>query len=276
MYISNSNLNKILNSIALDEKSFDDLYKSDLSFCLSHPEKVFLKKSKTFFENTDRSLLIFNRIEPTTDKFIYVYEYENSSPAYHVSAECPRLNAKWVNYNLPASVRTQGKEISNKFRKIVKNHLDNGGILEDEAFILSLKIEFGIVDRSFGRLDKDNSGSVDFAVKLKMESLPYVTLALDKLNAELIAFKNISAVHSQIYEWRYFDEKKIRWLATNQNDEKRIIAMQLAELKINLMTALMESYMKEGDFDQAGIDEGLLIDLGFKKCLHCSKPIIAA
>ena len=95
MYISKSNLNKVVNSVNEDSKYLDSLYHSDLKFCLSNAETNFLAKAKTFFVSSERLELMFSKIN-ASDSLVFIFE--SSTPAYHLNNKCKRLNSNWVNY----------------------------------------------------------------------------------------------------------------------------------------------------------------------------------
>ncbi len=73
MYISKSNLNKVVNSVNEDSKYLDSLYHSDLKFCLSNAETNFLAKAKTFFVSSERLELMFSKIN-ASDSLVFIFE----------------------------------------------------------------------------------------------------------------------------------------------------------------------------------------------------------
>ncbi len=267
MYISKSNLNKIVNQVEEDPVYLDHLYQFDLQFCLSNAETHFLTKAKTFFMSSNRLQLMFNEIEPSEN---LIFIFENSTPAYHLNSQCKRLNSNWVNYYLPDDVRKKGIAEIRRFRKFIYDSIKRENLqLGDPALTLSLKAEFKISDLNFGRVEKINSGVVSFSAELEKANLAYIKHASDTVYAELLAFKENSDIHRKIYNMRYFDPSKIKRLTKFSSEEERKIAEQFAELKAKLIIALIETYKKENDFDQDKIEEDLLLTLGFHKCSYC-------
>lgn len=267
MYISKSNLNKLLDSVQGDPEHLDNLYHSDLRFCLSNAESDFLIKAKTFFVSSNRLALMFDPIVPK-DNLRYIFPAQ--APAYHLNSECSRLKSNWVNYRIPQEIEARGAAEILKFRKYILDSIKQDNLtLEHPALIHALRVQFQITDPTFGRVSKDNSGSVEFGETLEQANLTYIQHALDTVYAELLTFKDASDIHRKIYEMRYFDPLKIKRMTKYSSDEEREIAQQFSELKAKLIIALIESYKKENNFDQNQIEENLLINLGFHKCSAC-------
>ena len=267
MYISQSNLNRIINRIQDENPHLDDLYHADIQFCLSNAETNFLAKAKTFFISVDRLSLMFDPIE-IKDNLSFIFAAQ--APAYHLSNECQRLNSNWFNYYVPTEVKDRGVQEVLRFRKFISDSIKRDNLyLGHPALTIALKAEFKILDTNFGRVEKNNSGVVEFGDELEKANLEYITHALDTVYSELLAFKDLSDIHKKIYNMRYFDPKKIKRLTKFASPEEKEIAEKFAELKAKLIIALVESYKKENDFDQNMVEEDLLIQLGFHKCSAC-------
>ncbi|MDM1771208.1 MULTISPECIES: hypothetical protein [Acinetobacter] len=174
------------------------------------------------------------------------------------------------NYYVPKEVKDRGVEEVKRFRKFIWDSIKMDNLhLGHPALTVALKAEFKIVDTNFGRVEKNNSGVVEFGDELENTNLEYINHALDTVYSELLVFKDTSDIHKKIYNMRYFDPKKIKRLTKFSSPEEKEIAEQFAELKAKLIIALVESYKKENDFDQNAVEEDLLIQLGFHKCSAC-------
>lgn len=267
MYISQSNLNRVINRVKGENLYLGDLYNADIQFCLSNAETGFLGKAKTFFLSADRLSLMFDPIE-ITDNLSFIFA--SQTPAYHLSNQCQRLNSNWFNYYVPIEVRNRGVQEVLRFRKFISESIKRDNLyLGHPALTIALKAEFKILDTNFGRVEKNNSGVVAFGDELEKANLEYITYALDTIYKELSVFKDQSNIHKKIYDMRYFDPNKIKRLTKFSSPEEKEIAEQFAELKAKLIIALVESYKKENDFDQNMVEEDLLIQLGFHKCSAC-------
>jgi hypothetical protein len=267
MYISKSNLNKIINSVQSDSNYLDSLYHADLQFCLSNAETQFLTKAKTFFLSKDRLQLMFKKVE-VTDNLIFIFE--SSAPAYHLNDKCQRLHSNWFNYYLPMQIKSKGIEEIKRFRNFIRESVKKDKLeLGSPALTLAIKAEFAISDIHFGRVEKNNSGVSIFSKELEDANLTYINHALEKVYSDLLAFKDISDIHQKIYGMRYFDPSKIKRLTKFSSQEEKDIAEQFAELKAKLIIALIEAYKKTNDFDHNEVEEGILMTLGFHKCSHC-------
>lgn len=267
MYISQANLNRIINRVRGENPHLDNLYHADIQFCLSNVETNFLCKAKTFFISSNRLSLMFDPIE-ITDNLSFIIA--SQAPAYHLSNQCQRLKSNWFNYYVPKEVQNRGVQEVLRFRKFISDSIKRDNFyLGHPALTIALKAEFKIVDTNFGRVEKNNSGIVAFGDELEKANLEYITHALDTVYGELLVFKDQSNIHKKIYDMRYFDPKKIKRLTKFSSPEEKEIAEQFAELKAKLIIALVESYKKENDFDQNMVEEDLLIRLGFHKCSAC-------
>ena len=266
MYISNSNLQKILRTVVENDDFLEKLYSEDLKFVLSKDERSLMAKAKTFFECPDRLTLRYKPIE-TTDRYQYIFE--GNTPAYHANAACKRLHSNYINYYLPSDVRAKGTDEINKFRRYISNARKAGEQLDSDAFILSVRAQFQISDLNFGKVERSNTGAASFSKELENRDLAYINLSLQKIYKELAAFKDISTLHKKIYQMRYFDANKIKRMAKLSSDEEKGVAEEFAELKAKLIIALTELYKKESGFKQEELEEKILTNLGFHRCSEC-------
>lgn len=275
MFITTYNLDLLINAVCYEESTNGVSFTPNFENidCLSKIEKDKLKKMEFFFRSLNLNRPIkFNPIEREDSK---KYLYKENYPAFHKSDKCPRLKAKWSNIYLPQEVKDKGDHIIAKFRKIVMDQLyKSQDALTDEGFINSLKIEFGIADINFGREIKDNSNAVDFSKKIEMLSLEDAKKQIEFLSKELDFFPKKSELHKKVFQMRYWDVAKIRWIEKNRSEEEKKVANELANLKANLIVAIMTAFQYENNFDMNNIEEEILLSLNFRKCSTCFKDEI--
>lgn len=275
MFITIYNLDLLINAVCHEESTneISCLPNFENIDYLSKNEKDKLKKREFFFRSLSLNKPIkFNPIEREDSK---KYLYKENYPAFHKNDKCPRLKAKWSNIYLPQEVKDKGDIIIAKFRKIVMDQLSKGpDAINDESFIISLKIQFGIADVNFGREEKDNSNAVDFSKKVEILSLEDAKGQIDFFSKELDSFPQTSELHKKVFQMRYWDVAKIRWIEKNRSDEEKKIANELATLKANLIVAIMTAYQYENNFNMDDIEEEILLSLNFRKCSSCFKDEI--
>jgi hypothetical protein len=123
MYITNFNLNRITKRIDIDEHLISDIFNGiDLNSCFSMEEKQDLMKAATFFRKSALGQKIqFHPIEEIKDTGTLLHESNNA--AFHLNENCPRLNAKWVNFYIPTEVKSKGKATIDRFRRLVRSKI---------------------------------------------------------------------------------------------------------------------------------------------------------
>lgn len=269
MYITNFNLHRIIKRIDVDEQLISDILKNiDINSCLSLEEKKDLQRAATFFKKSTLGMKIeFHPIEETEDTGTWLNEHNTA--AFHLNADCPRLNAKWVNFYLPQEVRNKGKATIDRFRKLVKSKMSEDGTIADESFIIFLKAEFGIGDLNFGRIEKDNSSSVNFSDEIEKLSLDELKSQIDDLLEQISNFPMKSELHKKIYDLRYWDSSKLKRIEKNRPLEEKNLAEEFASLKSRLIASTIMFSKKVNNFDQEALEEEILLALNFKKCSEC-------
>lgn len=270
MFITTYNLDLLINAVCQEESTnkISCLPYLENIDCLSKNEKDKLKKMEFFFRSLSMKMPIkFNPIQRQDSK---KYLYKENYPAFHKNENCLRLKAKWSNLYLPQEVKVQGDVIIEKFRKIVIDQMSKGrDSINDESFIRSLQIQFSIPDASFIREEKDNSNPVNFSKKIEILSLENAKEQIAFLSKELDFFPHISELHKKVFQMRYWDVAKIRWIEKNRSDEEKKVANNLATLKANLIVAIMTAYQYENNFKMDDIEEEILLSLNFRKCNSC-------
>lgn len=263
MYITNFNLNRIIESVEFEAK--DLLDNLELKKDLSKDELSLLSQTREFFKNNKLKAITFKPIE-VKDKYRLLSE--GSKPAYHINDACDRLNSKYINYYVPSEVQNKGQEEVIRFRKYVQNLLNSEGVLE-EANIFAIRTEFLFSDNHFGKIERDNSGGMDFSMTLRKLSLEELEVQLLENQKKISHFSRKSKEHKKIYNMRYKEPREIRSLMKNRNEEIKALADELATLKEQLILVLIEKIRKETGFNQSDIEEELLTELGFTPCKTC-------
>lgn len=271
MYITNFNLNRITKRIDIDEQLISDIFKNiDINLCLSREEKEDLQRAATFFKKSALGVKIeFHPIEEMEDTGTLLNESNNA--AFHLNANCPRLNAKWVNFYIPVEVQNKGKAAIDKFRKLVRSKISDDGTIADKSFILFLKAEFKIGDLHFGRIEKDNSSAVNFSNAIERLSLDELKLQIDGLLEQISNFPSRSELHKKIYDLRYWDSSKLKRIEKNRPLEEKKLVEEFATIKSRLIASTMIFSKKVNNFDQEALDEEILLALNFRNCSECFK-----
>lgn len=263
MYITNFNLNRIIKSVELEASDLLDNF--ELKKNLSRDELLLLSQTREFFKNNKLKVITFKPIE-VEDKYRLLNE--GSKPAYHINDSCDRLNSKYINYYVPSEVQDKGQEEVKRFRKYVQGLLNSEGVLE-EASILAIKAEFLFSDNHFGKIERDNSGGVDFSIALRKLSLDELEVQLQENQKKISDFSKKSKEHKKVYNIRYKEPREIRNLMNSRSAEIRALVDELATLKEQLILVLIEKFKKETGFSQSDIEENLLEELGFMPCKTC-------
>ena len=269
MYITNANLRKIskyINYISLKEEAFKQLYKKDLSFCFSNAELTELVKLKTFFEDPEKQIMLFRKVN-VFDKKTFIFE--GKAPSYHPNEKCKNLYSEWHDYYLPEKIKWSDDKTIERFRNFIKDYLRRPGtLIIDDELDRELQKEFN-VHAKFKDIRMDNTSSKDFEHELERETLEYVQYASEKIYDDLKNFSSLSNVHKTIFEWRYADSWKIKKFSESLLPQDKKIAEEFNQLKYKLTMSLLVIYKKMSNYN--GLDEDILIDLNFKACYVCFK-----
>jgi len=87
------------------------------------------------------------------DNFKYVYE--GQKPAYHSSSECEFLKSDFRNFEIPATIKSKGKDEVINFRNWFKQ---NEYLLDKpDVFVMRLNLKFGIITNP-NAINFENSG----------------------------------------------------------------------------------------------------------------------
>ena len=164
-YITLANTNKIIfNSELKNINLSGELYKIKIHFFSKYEKnallaiKELLKDPKIFFSD------IYIPYVPV-DTFSYVYE--GSLPAYHKTTDCPRLNSKYENFEIPSDIKEKGKETIKEFRiwfETVKHLLE-----KPDVYAMRLHARWGIITNPKA-ISRQNSGSTEIK-ELTIEEL---------------------------------------------------------------------------------------------------------
>lgn len=262
MYVTNSNLNLVIESVELTINELSNDPK--LVNTLSTVERTRLEKAKELFGNKKvRVMKLRDKPIVRYDAGNYVNEGGNAKPAYHLNSSCERLNAEWRSFPIPEIIKQRQKV--EDYRRYVK-----GMNLNIPANRLSVCAQFGITDRDIGdEVVRENSGSNDFSSTLSKMSLKELDAKIDELYEKLNNFGSSSADHMTVYRLHYKEPYQIRSLLANRSENVKQLAQEFSYLKDLYIRLLMESYKKAANFDQSAIEDTILQELDFIPCRHC-------
>jgi hypothetical protein len=140
-YITLANTKKIIfNSNIKGLDLSGELYKIPIYF-FSKYEKNALLAIQELLKNPEE--YFYTIYKPYTPVDTYTYVYEGKHPSYHSTPNCPRLNAKYENFEIPSDIREKGADVVKEFRQwfeTVKHLLERPDI-----FVARLQARWGIV-----------------------------------------------------------------------------------------------------------------------------------
>lgn len=271
MYITNSNLKRLLSSIASANTQGIELHINNpiINDILSEVELKNLKDYKAFF--LGRSINI-DQLRPVkvVDNLRFVKPPTN--PAYHSSSSCERAHSDFEAHLVPEVIRVKGKEAVEDYRRRVAG-LD----LFNMDHCITLAAELGIELRHITEtVQEDNSGVDTFKIR-KISDLESMTIQeidqeLTKISDIIRNFIQTSEIHQYIYGLRFLEPNELRWVLDNDpNNHSNIsvIGNEFSYLKNYIKQALETKLKKESNFDQSQIEEKLLKKLNFVRCQAC-------
>lgn len=207
---------------------------------------------------------------PFQPKDTYTKVYEGKRPSYHVSPECPRLHASYLNFTIPIEIRSKGKDAVIEFRmwfETVK-HL----YLSDPAtFVFRLQAKYGIITNP-NSIKHENSG----VFELENPSIKELEAEIDKLIKEAGRFYYQSEKNTEIL--KLFSKKtflayngQLDNFNTTQYSADEIITFLKEydeKFKKPLKKLLIEYYRLKLN-PEIKMDGVYLDKLGFKPCSDC-------
>jgi hypothetical protein len=276
VYITKSNFRRIIAKIDLSIVS-DDILDNSLheKFNFEFFSKPYIKRLLAFkyFIQHSQEIDFYDKAEIRRDTFTYLVENE-SKPSYHKYLNCERMNTRFENLEIPASIQDLGEEKVNEFRKYI---LIEFGTYEPKKFkeredliISKIKFKFGV------NLNSLNFISVDFAgaqlqANMSLEDLESeIEVLLSKYHE---ACKHDSPIFPKFskstYLWK--KPKKINYYPDRWYTREDFIGiLKKIDLEIVEPSAeLLREYFKV-KFNKDLCFSGLLLNqLNFKPCNYC-------
>jgi len=288
VYITNANYKRVLRKIRISDivKLEGEVYKKPIYF-LSFYEKQQLLLLKEFLKEPQNFYIEYYKPVEKEDTYKYVFE-EQHQPAYHLSSYCEKLNADFVNFEIPfeikASIREKGikenktdeeidtmtKAYINHFRYWFKVNLPLFRS-KPEDFLKKLEIRWN-VKRKIKEIERVNSG----VQMVENYSLRELEQEINKILRAAAHFFNENNDKQQII--RRF--QKLTFLAysdveiTNNNtglsDDKLKAFLKEYDNKFkkSVQKLLIEYYRVKYNPDLS-FEEKLLEKMNFKPCGHC-------
>lgn len=152
-YITLANTNKIVyNSNLTDLNLTGAVYKIPINFFSKYETNALLAIQELLKDPEHYFTEIYIPYKPK-DTFRYIYE--GQSPSFHQVEDCPRLNAKYENFEIPREIREKGPAKVQEFREWFKTvkHL----LAQPDVFVARLHARWGIVTNP-NAISAENSG----------------------------------------------------------------------------------------------------------------------
>lgn len=272
-YISKYNSNRIIWKIDFSNVNFDgEVYKKPIYYFFSKYEEQSLLAIQELLKNPERFFNDYFTILNRTDSYHYVFE--NITPAYHNSINCPRLHSSFQNFIIPDEIKERGVKEIVKYRawfKDVEYLLEGDDKNKIEIFKKSCRKEFALSLPPEIIIIK-NSGSIE----IYDTDLDSIESKIDDLLKRAGIFYNRCEKHTIIL--RRFS--KLTFLANSPDpingnttkytdkEVKELLAQYAEEFKHPLMHLLREWYRIKYN-PELKFEGKLLQQLGFKACGTC-------
>lgn len=256
VYITKSNFQNLVFQKANDKRSFEDLYKTDLSTILTVPELALLQVFKDAYEHPEDFLTHYKKRKAPVDTKKWVFE--GSRPAYHCNLQCERLNSAYLNLEIPEEIRYKGDEEIRKFRAFTKEHISL--LTNDEArFLIKLELRFGLKNPPQS-VKKDNSSS-NLVENYSLEELEQ---EIDSLLVDAEKFRHSSESVRKIINDKGYGTNRLKEASVEGHPLNLWHNKYKQPLKSRLQEYFKVKLNKELKF------EGKLLDqLGFVSCKSC-------
>mgnify|MGYP005842986283 CR=1 FL=1 len=301
VFITKANASRIVKSINLSEaKIAGNIYKDKnhvLNAMFSKYEKYELLAYKKLMEDPEAFMSeIYKKISQYEDTYWWVYE-EKNRPAYHFDSACPRLLSNFKNYKIPDGIRYKGipgdreeilseirkgnEEIMNKVKSNVNNYREwwktEGEMLylkDKDTFLMRVNNKYqpepGI--KNITEFENINSG----VERLENSSLIEIENEIDKLIKDSGIYYYLNKKNTTIL-WNY-----AKWTSTAYKNEpfksnstgytneeiREVLIDYDKRFKFPLKNYLKEYYRRKNN-PELKMEDKLLVQLGFRGCLHC-------
>lgn len=253
--------------------------------------EVYTKRIIILSEHEKRRLLVIRKFFEDPELFIDRYfgnareqrdedlVFEGSAPAYHASAECERLHAEYMNYEIPKQIKEKEKTepcIRSRFRQWFKENCylldENNPKYRPDFFILRIRSEFKVDIVDVRQIVRPNSGLTN----MKNRSLEEIQSEIDRILKEAGQWFYASAKHTAIlreYQKKTYLAYKDEPLPDNNtgyaDDEVKTFLKDYdvqfkKPLRVNLIMYYRMRYNPDLSFDGQLLDQ-----VGFRPCRQC-------
>tara|TARA_R110002050_G_scaffold200755_1_gene335771 strand:- start:3027 stop:3806 length:780 start_codon:yes stop_codon:yes gene_type:complete len=222
----------------------------------------------------DPDYYVNNIYQPATvpeDQHFWVYE--GISPSYHFDKNCPNLNSKYFNFQIPEQIREQNKV--DEFRTWFES---TRYLLEKEdykAFTARLYSRFRIKTNARA-IEVKNGGHEIFSAKTLLESRKNISRILVSIDS----FKATSSMNKTIID--RFASNSFLWMPKykiynndtgySDKDVKLVLEEFHKKYKTSLIKALINHFAIELNSSLTFKIE-LLSKLNFRACSNCTKSV---
>lgn len=269
-FITKSNFNSIITSLEKigqeDSTDHSDVYKWPVYF-LSKIEEERLIKQREFLKNPEKVFSVYKKRKKVDTK---QYVYEGHQPAYHTRKDCPNLQSKYRNYEIPVEIKERGDEEIQKFRQWFK---ENQIFLESkpDLFVAKLQIAFRLSNIP-NAIDHENTGAKEFdnldlkVLEERIDSILRASGSFYKDNPD----KHTILRRFQKLTFLAYTKDPIRNNDTElTDDELRSFLFEYdSTFKKPFKDLLLQYYMVKFN-PELNFDGYLLEQLGFKICQNC-------
>ena len=141
-YITLANTKKIIfNSNIKGLDLSGELYKIPIYF-FSKYEKNALLAIQELLKNPEE--YFYTIYKPYTPVDTYTYVYDGKHPSYHSTPNCPRLNAKYENFEIPSDIREKGADVVKSSNGLKQSNI----CLKDQIFLLQGCKQDGVLSQT--------------------------------------------------------------------------------------------------------------------------------
>lgn len=274
MYITQANLNRLFDSVTCNTIGIQKLLSSHpkLHELLSEPELKQLTAIEAIVASD--TILEILRIEGIKNYNNTNYVYQNSTPYYHTNNRCPRLSNNYINVLIPEKIRMLGDEEMEKYRSFFPAQNPN-----DSDEIKMQKVQIGANAVRAYYLDKGielSEHEIFEVISRKHTDTINASTAID-LNGKIHEYKEFldNIKHSDnpqiknIYHARYINNKDILKMYKNRSDDEKFYVLQMQKLRKEILSLAINQLILIHEFDENGLNQKVLDELGFKFCSHC-------
>lgn len=272
-HITLANTNKIVFNSEIKKLDLSgEIYKLKIYFFSKYEENALLAIQELLKDPEKYFTEIHVPYKPI-DTFTYVYEGKH--PAYHKATDCPRLNAKYENFEIPNDIKEKGEQTVKEFRswfETVKHLLET-----PDVFVMRLQARWNIITNPKA-ISRNNSGSNEIE-KLTIKELEE---KIDSKIKEAGRFYYANSKNTEILKrfskctfLAYKDSSIYNNNAQYSDSEvKKLLKKYDSEFKKPLKKMLIEYYRLKFN-PEIKMEGEILEQLGFKPCGICYNEYIS-